>query len=310
LTLKNTLYRSLVVFLVSALGPVAPAFAYQSATIDNEFAQVKQTADPNSATTSTLAKGTRVNTSDKPTNGFYKVRAANAAGWVAASDLNFTAKQVATGSRPKRHSRKKKYQWTFKLFTGFGFWSPSDINTLVGSSSLNMGTGLGGEIGYVVTPKLNVVLRIEHLSKTSSGTDSQVQGGTTVQVPVEIDYSATPIMVGADYVLFPGDTLSLDGSALIGLASPSLNGIINSTPDASFSGSAPVLLIKADLNWLLSDSFWLFGELGYRYLKTKQVVSSTYPSSFFESQGTTPVPVPISLDMSGPVFNIGARLNF
>jgi cell division protein FtsL len=65
LTLKNTLLITFVVFLFSAFGLVAPAHAYQAATINNEFAQVKQTADPNSATTSTLAKGTRVNTSER-----------------------------------------------------------------------------------------------------------------------------------------------------------------------------------------------------------------------------------------------------
>jgi hypothetical protein len=186
-----------------------------------------------------------------------------------------------------------------------------------------MGTGLGAEIGYVINPRLNLVFRIEHLSKTTSGTDNTTdpltQAVTSNQI--ELDYSATPIMVGADYTLLPGDTLSLDGSALIGLASPSLNGLVNSTTAATFSGSAPCLLIKADLNWLVGENFWLFGELGYRYLKSKQAVASNYnvtigsngqaqgPGTFFYNTATN-APVPIALDMSGPVFNIGARLNF
>jgi hypothetical protein len=311
LTLKNTLFSFIAVFLISAFGLVAPAQAFQAATVSNEFAQVKQTADPNSATTTTLAKGTRVNTSDQPTNGFYKVRSATAMGWVAATDLSFGAtKQVATGARP-RHRRKQKYQWEAKIFTGLNFWSPSDINTVVGTTSMNTGTGFGAEIGYAVNPRLNIVLRIEHLSKTTTGTDISVVNNVSTTNNIELDYSATPVMVGADYTLLPGNLISLDGSALIGLASPTFNSIVNSAPDASFSGSSPALLIKVDLNWLVSDSFWLFGELGYRYLKTKQLVSSSYATNFLES-GTGPsyTPIPIALDMSGPVFNIGARLNF
>jgi hypothetical protein len=309
LTLKNTLFSVIAVFLISAFGLVAPAQAFQAATVSNDFAQLKQTADPNSATTTTLAKGTRVNTSDKPTNGFYKVRSATAMGWVAATDLSFgVAKQTATGARP-RHRHKQKYQWEAKIFTGFAFWSPTDINNQVGSTALNMGTGFGGEIGYVINPRLNIVLRIEHLSKTTTGTDTNSVTGVTNNI--ELDYSATPVMVGADYTLLPGNLISLDGSALLGLASPTLNSIINSAPDASFSGSSPALLIKVDLNWLVSDSFWLFGELGYRYLKTKQLTSSSYATNFLASGSTAPfTPVPLALDMSGPVFNIGARLNF
>jgi hypothetical protein len=317
LTLKNTHFFTLVVFLFSAFGLVSQAMAFQPATISNEFAQVKQTADPNAATTSTLPKGTRVNTSDKPTNGFYKIRAATASGWVAASDLAFGSQQVAATGRPKRRHKKQKYQWEVKIFTGLNFWTPSDINNLVGSSSLNMGTGLGAEVGYAVNNRLNIVLRIEHLSKSSTGTDTDSNNNVE---QVELDYSATPIMVGADYTLLPGDTLSLDGSALIGLASPSLNGLINSSTAATFSGSAPALLIKADLNWLVGENFWLFGELGYRYLQTKQVQANNYnvtlnsttgqyqgPGTFFYANNA---PVPIALNMSGPVFNIGARLNF
>jgi hypothetical protein len=313
LTLKNTLFSLIAVFLFSAFGFVAPALAFQAGTISNEFAQVKQTADLNSATTTTLAKGTRVNASDKPTNGYYKVRSADAMGWVAATDLSFGSKPVAGGTRPRHRSHKQKYQWEAKIFTGLNFWSPSDINNLVGSTALNMGTGFGGEIGYAVNSRLNIVLRIEHLSKTTTGTDTStpVGGGAAVSNNIELDYSATPVMVGADYNLLPGNLISLDGSALIGLASPTLNSIINSAPDASFSGSSPALLIKVDLNWLVSDSFWLFGELGYRYLKTKQVVSSSYSTNFLASGTSSPfTAIPIALDMSGPVFNIGARLNF
>ena len=49
---------------------------------------------------------------------------------------------------------------------------------------------------------------------------------------------------------------------------------------ATFSSSATTFLIKTDLNWLVGDSFWLFGELGYRMLKTAvQVVAGSYSTA-------------------------------
>jgi hypothetical protein len=302
--------------MISAFLFSTPALAYRSAAIASDSVELKQTADSNSPTLSILAKGTRLNTSDAATNGYFKVRTADSTGWIKTGDLYFYTKPGAGARRQQARrsskSRHRKYEFVVKGFAGADFWSPSDIDNLLNSSVFNGGTGLGFELGYVLSDDITLVLRVEHLSKSTTGTDTNNNTNPVVTSTITMNYTATPIMVGLDYRLFQWDGWSLEGSGLLGLASPNYTGdVVTGTTDSGptvFTGSAFTLLIKADLNWEFSDSFWLYAEAGYRSLKTGEV-TTTPTSNFFITQGSTSTTQSLTLDMSGPILDIGVRLN-
>ena len=298
------------------------ALAYRAARVSADQADVKDSPDPSSATNATLTQGTRVNTSDRAVNGFYRVRAADSMGWLPASDLDFgggapppPAASSSQNVRPETMGDQTSFEqpsssahpWAVKAFAGMDYFSPTDINNVVGSTGMNGGTGLGGQIQYGLNSSLSLALRVEHLSKTATG---QASGGTgdTIQLAV----GSTPVMLGVDWMATKGENLSLDFGFFAG---EGLSTQISATDQSAsapnvttISASAPTALLDADLNWMVSEPVWLFTELGYRYLKTSATAPSvTSPGNLLETNG---VNNPLVIDLSGLVINFGLRINF
>jgi hypothetical protein len=302
---------------------VPTAWAYRSATVRTDRAEMKQSADPSSPTVAILPKGTRVNTSDRSTQGYYRARSAKASGWLSAGDLAFRARAVkprSSNSRLARSSSKKRsehenFDLTLKAFVGANLFKPSDIDSAVGSDALNNGIGVGGEFSFRLSNDWFLAFRIEHLSKSSSG-PSEVADDPSATAQVDLSLSSTPVMVGVDYRWLRFGEFSVDASGLIGLGlSTQLNGSVNSTSTpVQFKATPFTALFKLGLNWEFSNSFWLFGDLGYRVLKTSQMTPTTEgdsaTNSFFRGSGGTGDFVPIALDLGGPVLDFGIRLNF
>ena len=346
LTLLKKLRFSLVALVI--VSAVPSAYAFRAASVASDSADVKQNPDPSSPTVATLPKGTRMNASDAPYQGYYRVRAANAGGWMQQSDMLFaptaqapagqapvpTAPRLAPGATPntaaganpalqaQNQNRRKvsrpnprtQDKWAVKGFLGLDLFTPADINSATGSTALNNGGGGGAELSYRIGPRSFWVFRVEHITKSSSGNTSGTNGATVY--PAQLTLGSTPVMTGFDYELTRlSRNWSLDISGLLGLAeSTSLNGNVNSSSTPTIYTASPVtLLVKFDLNWELSNSFWFFGELGYRYLKTSQFSAPTTAgdstsNSFFQDSNNNYIPFGINL--SGPVINFGLRLSF
>jgi len=309
-----------ILALTALLVSVPSAYAFKAAFVQSDNAVMRQSASDAAPPVIALSKGTRVNTSDNPTAGYYRVRSAKATGWVKDSDLSFDMSSApapmpakAPGAPASRKRARKEapldYTWELEVFGGFDLWTPSDINSLIQSTSLNTGGGFGAELGYRFSRNWLWLFRIEHLSKSVTGTSAPDQNGNTV--PVALDLSSTPLMTGLQYHLGDSGSWSFDGAFLIGMGlGTSFTADESSLGNPTKYGATPVTeLIKFDLNYKMSDSFWAFFEPGYRILSTAQLTPSTVGSTtgFLQTNGAF---TPIALSFSGLVLNFGARLNF
>lgn len=301
------------------------AFAYRAARIGAEQTELKDGPSSDAGTKTMLSHGTRVNTSDQATNGYYRVRSATDTGWVQESDLDFSG---TSASQPKHAHREERMEdrdqnresekdstpsqhyWILKAFGGLDFWSTTDLNNVVGSTGTNGGAGFGAELDYGLSKDFFLGFRLERLSKTATGPAGTGTNPDTVSVEV----ASTPVMAGLGWKAAKGENFSLDFGGYLGFGLGT--GVTSTdtsqpTPNVtSLSASSATFLITADLNWQLSEPFWLYAEAGYRYLKTSSTTPGTVGAgqSLFENSAGTLVPFDVNL--SGPVLNFGARINF
>jgi hypothetical protein len=280
---------------------------------------MRQGPSDSSAQVASLRKGTRVNTSDNPTAGYYRSRSANASGWIKESDLNFDLSSApppptkAASNNRKRPPKKEaplEYGWTLSGFGGIDMWVPSQINSAIQSTSLNTGAGYGAELGYRFSRNWFWLFRVEHLAKSASGADA------TGKIPVATSLGSTPFMTGLQYNIGnPGDW-SFDIGALIGIAlSTQFTLDTNNDGNPVTYSSSPITgLLKFDINYHLFESFWVYFEPGYRILSTAQFSqptsvgsATTVTTGFLQTNGAYNA---LNVNMGGVVANFGARLNF
>lgn len=302
------------------------AYAYRAAVISADSSDVKAAPSADAATQGFLPKGTRVNTSDQPNQGYYRVRSSTQSGWIRADDLQFSGPppagappppaQRAQRSEPQRtgdeesssQDSSKKSPWVLKALAGLDFFTPSAINSQIGSTALNDGTGLGAEVDVSISTNMYLAFRFEEISKSASGADT-----TGDQFTFKV--SSTPVMVGAVYRVASGDDFTFDIGGYAGLGvSTEATGTDTTQPSpnqTTISGSAPTFLLAADLSWHITRPVWLFVEPGYRYLNlsAKTPGTSGNGSYIFES-GTPAAFVPLSVNLSGLVLNFGVSINF
>jgi hypothetical protein len=320
LTLRRLIPQVLTLTAV-LIASVPSAYAYKSAFVQSDNVVMRQSPSDSGAPAAKLRRGTRVNTSDNPTAGYYRARSASAAGWIRESDLNFdmsaappppskTPQASNNRKRPPKKEAPLDYGWTLSAVGGLDLWSTSQINTVIKSTSLNTGGGYGAELGYRFSRNWVWLFRFEHLAKSASGYD---QTGT---VPISTSVAATALMTGLQYHIGDSGDWTFDFGALLGLA---LNTqfVIDTENDgnpATYQASTVTALLKFDVNYHLFDSFWVFFEPGYRILSTSQFQQ---PSSVGSASATTigflqsgGAYQPLNVNLGGPVVNFGARLNF
>jgi hypothetical protein len=311
-----------ILALMAMLVSAPSAYAFKAAFVQSDSAVMRQSASDAAPSVGTLPKGTRVNTSDNPTAGYYRARSSKASGWIKDSDLSFDMSSAPAAKAPPPAASRKRarnkplsYTWTLSAFGGFDLWTPSDINNAVQSTSLNTGTSFGAELGYRFSRNWFWLFRIEHLAKSTSG-QSAADPATSLTSPVSTSVASTPLMTGIQYHLGDAGDWSFDFGALLGLALGTSFNLDTGTEGtqttdgmpATYSASPVTALLKFDINYHLSDSFWGFFEPGYRILKTGQLQNSATNASTtttgFLSSYTGVV------NLSGLVLNFGARLNF
>lgn len=313
-----------VVFLTILL-TMPNALAYRAARIATDTVELKAQNNGESETVTTLSQGTRLNTSDVPIAGWYKVRSAKATGWIREEDLDFTetndSKPPTSPKKPPKQRPREQLElesasqapasresaWNFRVFSGLDFWSPTDITNLVGSTSLQGGGGYGAQLNLSLSSSVSAAVRIEKLSKSSTGPF----GSDTVTVQLE----SLPVTLGLEGTILHSRFLSWSIAAHAGAAlstSASETDTTQPTPNVTtLSTTALTALFSTNLNWQFSKPFWIYLEPGYRYLKTGQSIPSTQGSgtsgALFQVNGQY---VPISINLSGAFVNLGLRINF
>lgn len=304
--------------VASTLFTLPTAYAYRAARVAVDQADLKDASNPDANTKSTLPRGTRVNTSDQPTNGYYRVRSATDSGWVRGDDLNFSGPPIAANKSAKRSSSRRQSgpdesSWSAKIFAGFDFFSPSALETQFQTTALGTGAGFGGELDYWWNKDWALAFRIESIGKSTNG-----PAGPSANADVlDVNVGSTPVMGGILYSLSKGDTFSFDAAAYLGLGfgtNVTETDTNQTAPNITeISGTAPTFLLAVDGNWHVTEPLWIYAELGYRYLSTGSSTPSTVSNgksdTLFENASTGAF-VPLAINLSGVIFNIGARINF
>ncbi|MGK5084049.1 SH3 domain-containing protein [Bdellovibrionota bacterium FG-1] len=321
-------------------------FAARAATVDVENVEFYEGPGPRYKVLERLMKGTKVAASNQAIEGFFKVRnASGAVGFIAADALIFASTSSEDSSSeipfngrsdlPKigpveplppepvqpAASSSPAFPWDkkvvvqhirFKILGGYNFFSMGDLNTLFGATSvMQSGYSFGGEFNWLVTHKITLVLRGEKVFKGVLARD------TSTTSSYQLDLSSYPVAVGAEFKLTHSPKFSISLAILGGLAfstdltSTAVSAVAPNVTDLSataFSG-----LAKLEGAFLLTKNLSVFAEVGYRYLRTVQMIPSTSAavngSAIFKDPNTQNF-VPVSLDLSGPLVSAGLALSF
>ena len=188
--------------------------------------------------------------------------------------------------------------WRVRTFGGMNFFSPTEINQLL-SVDLSNGIGIGFEGHYFISGRVAVVARVERIGQ-SAVTSSQ------------IDISSFPLMAGVLYRFSDNEKTSLAFTLMEGFGfqtqvagQVSAAALPNRTALASDSFST---YARFDYTVEIIRGVSIFGEAGYRLLKTASLVPgnpAVTGSAIFQKNGSF---VPVSIDLSGPV--VGAGIEF
>ena len=163
-------WSAIGIFLL-ALPWVPVAYAYRGALIAVDQAQLKESASADAATKWTFPRGTHVNTSDQPTNGFYWVRSLTQSGWVLVENLDF-GKDPPPPIKPSAPSSEQTKGGAYDI-TVVGSFESSNLSTNFNSGNdtvtkgsltltnggLSSGTALGG--GVIVSKRMTPMYSIE-----------------------------------------------------------------------------------------------------------------------------------------------------
>ncbi|MCM2280146.1 MAG: SH3 domain-containing protein [Oligoflexia bacterium] len=278
-----------------------------------------------------LAAGTALQTSDQMKSGYYKVLTPDGTlGYVSAGALAFEAARPPAGpnpvvppqgaATPKSPAKTGRShvpsgpRFALRLFGGFVTYSAQELNTQLGLEDFKSALGAGAEIAYSLSPTLAAVIRGEYLSRAILASDPS----QTPAVDYEFRLNALPLAAGVEYSLMNDPDFQLRTGLLLG-ASPAtkLSAIATTLPapnETAISGKALQAIIKADLGWKISSSLGLFAQLGFRYLKTAQLVpaaGATGDQIFRVAGGGSTAPyVPVAIDLSGMIATLGASIHF
>jgi hypothetical protein len=188
-----------------------------------------------------------------------------------------------------------------KIFAGADFASFKEVNQLVGTTLFSSLSYYGAEFAYSLYDDIDILLRADDLTKTSSVETTSFK------------VSSFPIMLGLDYKALKWKKLTLSTAVLFGYSSNTeLTETASSLPAPNvtqFSSNNFTEMFRVSVDLQVVQWMSLYGEFGYRFLKTPSVTpnESGSGSSVFQSNGSF---VPIPLNLSGILGGGGLKFNF
>lgn len=306
--------------LLPLLALLLTALAARPARVDIENAEIYEGPGRSFKLLEKLPKGTALAVSNVPSEGFFKVRTPSGiVGWISADSLlladpdkpeQVVVGEVNTGTpgpspgQPFRGPARKYMR--LRALGGLNLFSVSEVNSLFSFDGMKNGIHYGGEIVLLFQSDLSILLRVEQVVKNVVATDTQTSK------TFQLDLNSTPAMLGIELDVNKEGRLTTQFAVMAGLAlhtnltSTALNITEPNTTeleDHAFTG-----LAKVNLNWQFTKTVGIFGEAGYRLLKTKSV----YPgragngSDIFAVSGAF---VPLAFDLSGMVVGGGIVIN-
>jgi hypothetical protein len=180
---------------------------------------------------------------------------------------------------------------TLSIFGGGDFISFNEVNALVGTNLFDSTAYFGGEFRYPVSSRFSLLLRAE-----------KMWAGSSVGAAA-FSLGSLPIMAGLDFHSPHQRKFRFHVSVLAG---PALNTNLTETasslptPNVTQFSSAPMSeMLRLSLEYPLTRTVGIFGEAGYRFLKTSSLMPSPVGSggTVFQSNGQYQA---VPLNLSGP----------
>jgi hypothetical protein len=245
--------------------------------------------------------------------GWYKIRSKTGAyGWVQEQFLSvYKPKQdapkedVIAGPRPERD--RKFY---LRIMGGFDFFRPDDLNTLFTFQDLNTGYYAGGEFGAFISERVAVIFRSEALVKDVTAKESQ--SGLNFNLSIR----SYPTMLGFDFYVakLPAMRLSMGVFGGVALATSFASEASSlQPPNVVVLQRQPFTsLLRANLTRPLGRILSVFMELGYRYLRTEEIDTSSANlvnggPGVFARTGVFQTRI---IDLSGVTLGVGLGIHF
>ncbi|MCM2322277.1 MAG: hypothetical protein NDJ90_03340, partial [Oligoflexia bacterium] len=201
-----------------------------------------------------------------------------------------------------------------RAFGGLANYGAPELNAQLGLNSFSSAMTGGVEVAYSLSRSLAVAFRAEYLTRTVLASDDS-------QYPV-VEYNlvltSLPLALGAEYSLLENSSFSIRAGLLVGSA-PSTRltataSNLEAPNEVVLSGNAWQALVKTDFEFKFSRSFGVFAGVGYRYLKTAELIPASEANGdalFRPAGGEIDAPfVPVPLNLSGLLFGAGANLRF
>ncbi len=259
------------------------AEAARVGTVDAEQIEVRQKPDLTSTVLEQLPRGSPIQASNHPAEGFHKIRTQSGIlGWVPVNSLHLepapsVSEQDETSGKVPLKSREERVKSTpmkvrVRLLGGMDFFSLGGVINNLGS--LGGGYHFGGELCLMVTGPVGIVFRGESIFNSTRLTDSV--SGLIYQVSV----NSLPIELGFEYVLL-GKAFSIHFGLLGGVTIPtSITTTLSSTGDVSrFLNNSFTLLGRVNCNWQFAEWVSVFLEGGYRSLVTSGFTPTNAPGT-------------------------------
>lgn len=194
-----------------------------------------------------------------------------------------------------------------RMFGGGDFFVPTDLNDSFSFNELNFGYYGGGEFGVMLGKRLSLLARSEIILK------DVVARETTTDRAYAMTIRSYPVMAGMEYMFIKDFPVKFSAAIYVGaaintsfaaeaLSLPAPNRVaLSSTP---FTTYAKLNVIKTVGRW-----FSIFGEVGYRHLKTDAMETSNNANGgeVFRISG---VYRSRTIDLSGMVLGAGLGFHF
>jgi hypothetical protein len=293
--------------------------AAKKVSVVRDQAELREGLTENSKVIRYLKSGVFVTVSNDPYGDFYKAKTLDGTlGWIHANDLGLPAGPKAmdasytpTSNPPLPNKAiEPPSNWRLTMGLGLDFFYLKDVNTLLGYDALKSGLGFTLEIQRDLGKDYWLLLRFEKTGKSVIATE--------LGNPYTQEVSVFPFMAGVAYYASKSKSFNIRLSLLAGVG---ISALLSSTQTdvaannvTRFQGTAFGGMFKADIDFKVSGSFDVFGEVGYRYLATARLsspVTEGAGSSLFKVGGlSSGAYIPIALDFSGAFIRAGVGLSF
>ena len=309
------LLATLAVLLAASAGQ---AFAAQDSTIIKDSAAIYSEPNSKSKVLEYLPMGMEVRVSSFPmAGGWYKIRSRTGIyGWLNEKFLSVYTPPEGTTNAKDDLSKKGEYRperdrkWFVRALGGFAFFKPDDLNTLFDFDDLNTGRTLGGEVGVFISERVALAFRMEALAK------DVVAKEKNTGLFFNLALRSYPVMGGMDFYFMKLPAMRVSLGLFGGLAfatSFSSEASALDAPNTVVLQRNPFTsYVRVNVTRPLGRVVSVFGELGYRYLRSDEIDTS----SARDINGGIPIYARNGdfrarvIDLSGVVIALGVGIHF